>query len=90
MGTDPRQRFVRPSSIRPDDVETRINPEDGKRPLLVRRGTNNVLQEVREFYILNDLKPYVFSFHGTGHTTAKRWLTHISQLQHPKTGAILP
>jgi hypothetical protein len=78
-------------STRPDDVETRINQEDGaRRPVLVRRGTNNQLQEVREFYILVDGKPYVLSFHGTGHTTAKRWLTYLGQLQHPRTSKVLP
>ena len=75
----------------PTDVELRANPEGGsKRPLLVRRGSNNVLQQAREFYILVDGKPYVLPFHGTGHTTAKRWQTYFNQLRHPRTGGILP
>ena len=74
---------------RPDDVDVR--QEDGaKWPLLVRRGSGNVLQETREFYILVDGKPYVLSFHGTGHTTARKWQSHFHQFRHPKTGGLLP
>jgi hypothetical protein len=69
----------------PDDVEVR--EEDGLR---VRRGSGNVLQHVREFYILVDGKPHVLSFHGTGHITARKWQSHFHQFRHPKTGGLLP
>jgi hypothetical protein len=48
------------------------------------------VQQAREFYILVDGKPYVLSFHGSGHTTARKWQSHFYQFKHPKTGDILP
>ena len=74
----------------PDDVELRANQEDGgKRPQLIRRN-GNVVQQAREFYLLVDGKPYCLPFHGTGHTTAKRWQAYMAQLRHPKTNGVLP
>jgi hypothetical protein len=75
----------------PEDVETRISQEDGRsKQQLVRRGTGNVLQEVREFFVMVDGKPYVLSFHGSGHTVARKWQTYFNQFRHPKTGGIMP
>jgi hypothetical protein len=75
----------------PDDVETRAPQEgEGGKSKLVRRGTGNMIQQSREFFVLVDGKPYVLPFHGTGHTTARQWQTHFHQLRHPTTGAILP
>ena len=56
----------------------------------VRRGSGNVLQETREFFIMTpDGKPYLFPFHGTGHTTARRWQTYFKQFRHPQTGKVM-
>jgi hypothetical protein len=74
----------------PSDTEVRKNPENNKRPLLVRRDSGNVLEEVREFYLLVDGEPSVLPFRGSGHSTAKRWQMHFRQLRHPRTGDILP
>jgi hypothetical protein len=66
-----------------------VNQEDAKRPLWVLPNGNQ-LQETREFYLLVDGRPYVLPFHGTGHTTARKWQTYMAQLRHPKTGGVLP
>jgi hypothetical protein len=75
---------------RPADAEQRISYEEGREKLQwVRRGTGNVLQECREFFISVDGQLYLLPLHGTGHTVAKRWQTHMTQLKHPN-GGVMP
>ncbi len=77
---------------RPADAVQRPNQEGGpRRPQWVRENGNQ-LQQVREFIVLVEpaLKPYLLPFHGTGHTTARKWQTHMAQFLHPQTGGTLP
>jgi hypothetical protein len=64
--------------------------DDGGRVNMVRPDNGNVIQEVREAFILVGGKPYVLSFHGTGHTVARMWHTMMDQVLHPKTGKPMP
>jgi hypothetical protein len=76
---------------RPTDAEQHISQEDGRsKRQWVRRGSGNVLQECREFFIMVGDKLYSLSLHGSGHAVARRWMTYLNQLRHPQNGGILP
>jgi hypothetical protein len=48
------------------------------------------VQETREVYLLIEGKPYVLSFHGSGHTIARRWESRLHQILHPDTQQPMP
>jgi hypothetical protein len=72
----------------PADVISRKN-EDG-RMVMVRRDSGNALQDVREFLVLVNGKPYIFSMHGTAHTVARQWVSFMDQVRHPQTNKPMP
>jgi hypothetical protein len=74
----------------PDDAVSQASADGKGRPLMVRRGSGNVLQHVREFFVLVDGVARILPFHGDGHTTARRLQHYFTQLRHPRTNRILP
>jgi hypothetical protein len=74
---------------RPADTEL-VQDGSQQRPKLIRRSTNNVIEETRDLYLLVEGRGYVFSCTGTKHTFAKQWQSYFHEFRHPETGAVLP
>ncbi len=87
-----RQGFVARHDSPPTDMQTRTMRDDSGRekPMLIRGGTGNVIQDTREFYLMVDGQPYVLPCSGTKHTFARQWQTMFHQFRHPKTNDIMP
>lgn len=88
-----RGGFVARHEKPPQDMITQmVRGDDGReKPVLVRDGTGNIIQDTREFYILVDGSwPYVLPCTGTKHTFARQWETMFHQFKHPKTNKVMP
>jgi hypothetical protein len=64
--------------------------DDFDRPQWVRPGSNNVVQECRQLFVLVDGKPFLMPFTGSGHQVVRILQTTLNQFTHPKTGRVLP
>jgi hypothetical protein len=74
----------------PADLESRITNENGIEKIVqVRKSNNNVIEDVRQFYVLCEGRAYVLPCKSTGHTFAREWVTHYHQLRLPN-GDLLP
>jgi hypothetical protein len=66
---------------------------DKGRPISIRSSTKNIVEHVREIYLLIELDgawlPYLFGCSKTQHQFAKEWMTHIRQYRHPANGEVM-
>jgi hypothetical protein len=87
-----RGGFVAKHDVEPTDLVDGLN--DKGRPISIRSSTKNVVEHVREIYLLTLLDsvwlPYVFGCSKTQHQFAKEFMTHICQHRHPTSGAVMP
>jgi hypothetical protein len=74
---------------KPDNLVQRKSEENGRLEW-IRPDNKHVIQETREAYLLIDGKPYVLSFHGSGHTIARQWESRLHQTLHPETKREMP
>jgi hypothetical protein len=86
-----RGGFVAKHDAEPTDLVDGLN--DKGRPILIRRASKNVVEHVREIYLLLLLSgswlPYLFGCSRTQHQFAKEWMTHIRQYRHPANGEVM-
>jgi hypothetical protein len=84
-----RQGYVARHAEEPDDVEVRPAEGKSKRPVLMRPN-GNIIQDVRELYLLVDNQPFMLPCASTFHQFAREWQSYFRQWQHPQTGKVLP
>jgi len=78
--------------VEPTDLVDSLN--DKGRVISIRSSNKNVIEHVREIYLLLELDgawlPYLFGCTSTQHQFAREWMTHILQYRHPKNGEVMP
>jgi hypothetical protein len=84
-----RGGFVARHSELPPDIEIGVD-SGSTRQKLIRKGSGNVVEEVREFLLLIDRLPYLLPCTGTKHQFARRLQSHFAALRHPTSGRVLP
>jgi hypothetical protein len=84
-----RQGFAARHEEEPSDVEVKPAGGTSKRPILVRPN-GNVVENVREVYVLVDGQPYMLPCASTFHQFAREWQSYFRQWQHPTTHKVLP
>jgi hypothetical protein len=82
-----RGGFVARHATMPADV-VEAQRGTGRRPSLVRTN-GNVVEDVRELYVLADGQPFMLPCKSTMHQFARELQSHFHQYQHPKTGKVL-
>jgi hypothetical protein len=83
-----RGGFVARHSEPPNDL-IEMPVEGKRRPLTVRRDSKNVVEHVRELYLLANGEPMLFSCTSTKHTFAREQQTYMHQFKDPATGKVL-
>jgi hypothetical protein len=85
-----RGGFVARHDIPPQDMVTKlVRGDDGRERSVLQRESGNILQDTREFYVIEHGFPYVLPCTGTKHTFARSWQSMFHQFRHPKTGKIM-
>jgi hypothetical protein len=87
-----RGGFVAKHDETPTDLVDGLNKNG--RVIKLRQSTKNVVEHVREIYLLLELDglwlPYVFGCTSTQHQFARQWQTHLHQYRHPKNNNVMP
>jgi hypothetical protein len=83
-----RGGFVCAHLEKPADLITEVR--EGERPLVIRKSTQNTVEDTRQFFLLIDDQPYILPCVSTKHNFAREWQSYFDQLRHPVTNEILP
>jgi hypothetical protein len=74
-----RQGFVERHLKLPADIESRPATNGSKRPILIRKSSQNLVTETREVYLIASGVPCVLYASGTQHQFARKWMTFMAQ-----------